>query len=296
MNKKGFTIVDKGTVAELWIYEEIGEDFWGEGGITAKSFQKELSAIKAPQIDLHINSPGGSVFDGITIYNLLKQHPANVTTYIDGLAASIASVVALAGDKVIMADNGLFMIHKASGMVVGTSDDMRDFAEKLDKVNGSIATAYISKTGKDEPEISGMMAAETWMTAQEALDFGFIDEISREMDMAACAKFIPVMTKAGFKHIPKEINAKKEKPTAKDMERALRDAGCSIKQAKAILSEGVKEDLRDEDPPEPIPAAVQEPRDVVPAAPRDVVQPQQPKKDRVSDLLIRAEIAAPSTN
>jgi ATP-dependent Clp protease protease subunit len=238
---KWFEIKNKSDKAEIWIYEEIGQDFWTGDGITAKNFQKELSDIKAGQIDLHINSPGGLVFDGITIYNLLKQHPANVTTYIDGLAASIASVIALAGDKVIMAENALFMIHKASGMVMGNSDDMRDFAEKLDKVNGSIATTYTSKTKKDEKEINDLMAAETWMTAEEALEMGFIDEISGEADMAACAKFVPVMAKAGFQHIPEGIAAKKEKPTAREAEKALRDVGFNLKQAKAILAEGLRD-------------------------------------------------------
>jgi ATP-dependent Clp protease protease subunit len=277
--KTWFEIKSKSDKAEVWIYEEIGEDFWGEGGITAKSFQKELAGIKASQIDLHINSPGGLVFDGITIYNLLKQHPANVTTYIDGVAASIASVIALAGDKVIMAENALFMIHKASGMVMGNSDDMRDFADKLDKVNGSIATTYTSKTKKDEKEINDLMAAETWMTASEALDHGFIDEVAGEMDMAACAKFIPVMQKAGFKNIPEITNKKKVVPSVKDAEKGLRDAGFSLKQAKTILAKGFPGDLRDVDEPEPPPA----PRDVVPA-----------KKDRIADLLTRAEIVAPS--
>jgi ATP-dependent Clp protease protease subunit len=276
---KWFSIVNKADRAEIWIYEEIGEDFWTGGGITAKGFQKELSEIKAGQIDLHINSPGGMVFEGITIHNLLKQHPANVTTYIDGLAASIASVIALAGDKVIMAENALFMIHNASGMVVGTSDDMRDFAEKLDKVNGSIATTYTSKTKKDEKEINDLMAAETWMTADEALEMGFVDEVSGEADMAACAKFIPAMQKAKFQHIPDGIAAKKEKPTAKDAEKALRDAGYSRKQAKEILAKGYPGDLRDVDDPEPAPVL----RDAEPK-----------KKDRTADLLIRAEIVAPS--
>lgn len=261
--KQWYNIVNKSDRAEIWIYEEIGEDFWTGSGITAKSFQKELSDIKAGQIDLHINSPGGLVFDGITIYNLLKQHPANVTTYIDGLAASIASVIALAGDKVVMAENALFMIHKASGMVMGNSDDMRDFAEKLDKVNSSIATTYTSKTKKDEKEISDLMAAETWMSAEEALEMGFVDEISGEADMAACAKFIPVMNKAGYRHIPKDIQAKKEPPTTRDAEKALRDAGYSRKQAKEILAEGLKDYQRDADSPEP---------DLTQDAQRDVVQ------------------------
>jgi ATP-dependent Clp endopeptidase proteolytic subunit ClpP len=276
---KWYKIENKADKAEIWIYEEIGEDFWTGDGITAKKFQKELSEIKASQIDLHINSPGGLVFDGITIYNLLKQHPANVTTYIDGLAASIASVIALAGDRVVMAENALFMIHKASGMVMGNSDDMRDFADKLDKVNGSIATTYISKTKKDEKEISDLMAAETWLTAEEALEMGFVDELAGEIDMAACAKFIPIMAKAGFKNIPKDISEKKQTPSVKEAEKGLRDAGFSLKQAKTILAKGFPGDLRDVDPPEPAPA----PRDVEPK-----------KKDRIADLLTRAEIAAPS--
>ena len=278
MNKQWYNIINKSDKAEIWIYEEIGEDFWTGGGITAKNFQKELSDIKASQIDLHINSPGGLVFDGITIYNLLKQHPANVTTYIDGLAASIASLIALAGDKVIMAENALYMIHNPYGMVAGNANDMRDFADKLDKVGGSISMAYISKTGKTDTEIKALLDAETWLNADEALAHGFIDEISGEVDMAACAKFIPAMQKAKFQNIPGCIAAKKEKPTAKDAEKALRDAGYSRKQAKEILAKGYQGDLCDAD-------------DLEAPAPRDV---EPKKKDRVSDLLTRAEIAAPS--
>jgi ATP-dependent Clp endopeptidase proteolytic subunit ClpP len=274
-----YEIKNKVDKSEIWIYEEIGEDGWSGGGITAKGFQKELSAIKSSQIDLHINSPGGLVFDGITIYNLIKQHPANVTTYIDGLAASISSVIALAGDKVIMAENALFMIHKASGMVMGNSDDMRDFADKLDKVNGAIANTYISKTGKDDTEINDMMKAETWLTADEALACGFIDEISGEVDMAACAKFVPTMLKAGFQHIPQKINITNKVPTAKETEKALRDAGHSRKQAKEIMAKGFSGDLCDADEQE------------LPKVQRYV---ELKKKDRISDLLTRAEIIAPS--
>jgi len=289
--KKWFEIVNKTDVAEVWIYEEIGEDFWTGSGITAKGFQKELSGIKASQIDLHINSPGGLVFDGITIHNLLKQHPANVTTYIDGLAASIASVIALSGDRVVMAENALFMIHKASGMVFGNSDDMRDFAEKLDKVNGSIATTYMTKTGKDENEINEMMKAETWLTAKDALEYGFIDEISGEADMSACVKFVPTMQKAKFQHIPDGIIAKKE-PTAREAEKALRDVGFSQKEAKSILAIGiegliVKVDQRDVDIKDATPK--------IPDDQRDADLSNKTRiKDRVHELLIRAEMVAPA--
>ena len=321
---KWYSIVDKSEKAEIWIYEEIGEDFWTGDGITAKGFQKELSAIKANQIDLHINSPGGLVFDGITIYNLLKQHPANVTTYIDGLAASIVSVIALAGNKVVMAENGLFMIHKATGGVFGNSDDMRDFAEKLDKINSSIATTYISKTKKDESEINSLMAAETWMTASEALEAGFVDEISGEVDMTACAKFVPIMQKAKFQHIPANITNKKGDFTVRDIERLLRNGGVSIKQAKAILAGGYKEGAQEESP-----SAIKDSRyqelNIIPQEdnndelrdvtlhPRDLrdvdiqgietvadvlrdAERKQKKEDPVAELLKRAEFMAPKPN
>jgi len=145
---KWYEIKNKAEKAEIWIYDQIGEDFWTGGGTTAKAFQKELSAVTASQIDLHINSPGGEVFDGITIYNLLKQHPATITTYIDGIAASIASVIALVGDKVVMAENALYMMHNPSGMVVGNADDMRSMADVLDKVRGSMLKVYSGKAGK----------------------------------------------------------------------------------------------------------------------------------------------------
>ena len=274
---KWYKIENKADKAEIWIYEMIGEDFWSGGGVTAKNFQKELSAIKASQIDLHINSPGGDVFDGITIYNLIKQHPANVTTYIDGLAASIASVIALSGDKIYMAENALMMIHNPYGCICGDSLDMRDMADRLDKVRDSIAKAYISKTGKTQEEINALMDDETWMSADEAIELGFIDEVTEKMDMAACAKFIPIMSKAGFKHIPAF--------GAKNAEKALRDAGFSRKEAKKILAKGLSDGLRDVEPEEtPVPAIVVQ---------RDV-EPPKPKKDRVSDLLTRAEVVAPS--
>ena len=236
--------------AEIWIYEQIGEDFWTGGGVTAKSFQKEISAIKASQIDLHINSPGGSVFDGITIYNLIKQHPANVTAYIDGLAASIASVIALAGDTVVMAENALYMIHNPSGMAFGTAGDLRSFADVLDKIGGTMITAYASKTGKSEDEIRAMLDAESWLTADEAKEAGFVDGIGGEMDMAACAKFAPAMAKMGFKRIPENINTGRKIPSERNLERALRDEGCSSKTAKAILASGYPKDHRDDDLPD----------------------------------------------
>ena len=203
------------------------------------------------------------MFDGVAIYNLIKQHPATVTTYIDGIAASIASVIALAGDKVIMAENALYMMHNPSGMVMGTAADMRSLADVLDKVRGTMTGVYSKKSGRTDDEISALLDAETWMTADEAKESGFVDEIADEMDLAACAKFVPVMAKAGFKHIPKQINAARPTLSAKDAEKSLRDAGFSRKQAKGILAEGFKGCQRDADQP---------------AAPRDAVPDQTAQK------------------
>lgn len=276
-----YKIEAKGKKAEIWIYEYIGEDFWSGNGVTAKNFQKDLAAVEASQIDLHINSPGGDVFDGITIYNLLKQHSAKITTYIDGLAASIASVIALAGDRVLMAENAIYMVHNPWGFSMGDANDMRKTADVLDKIRGSMTTTYMSKTGKTEDEIVAVLDDETWMDAQEAHEFGFVDEITEKMDLAACAKFVPVMNKLGFKHIPK-FNSKKELPPEKDLERVLRDAGqLSRKAAKSILAKGYSETLRDADVPDDPPA---EPEPL-----RDAEEPKKPaKKGNVVDLQVRA--------
>ena len=251
---KWYEIRNKAEKAEIWIYDQIGEDFWTGGGTTAKAFQKELSAVTASQIDLHINSPGGEVFDGITIYNLLKQHPATITTYIDGIAASIASVIALVGDKVVMAENALYMMHNPSGMVVGNANDMRSMADVLDKVRGSMLKVYSGKSGKEDQDIVPLLDAETWMNADEALEAGFIDEIGGRMDMAACARFIPVMAKAGFKRIPDNIDGEKENPLPKDLEDIA-----NIHQRNQVK----------------------------------VAQSKQTRRDRVADLLIRAELVSP---
>jgi ATP-dependent Clp endopeptidase proteolytic subunit ClpP len=284
---KWYEIINKSPErAEIWIYEQIGEDFWSGNGITAKKFQEELAEIRAPQIDLHINSPGGEVFSGLSIYNLLKQHPANVTTYIDGLAASIASVIALAGDKVIMAENALYMVHNPWGMEMGDANAMRKMAERLDKVGGSIALAYISKSGKSEAEIAELMNAETWMTADEAKEAGFADEISEQMDMAACVKFVPIMQKAKFKNIPKNLAENIKPPdNERDFESFLRDSGYTRKQAQLIIARGFKGVLRDSEQPE----SQNEPKDAL----RDSELPK-PKRDRIADLLVRAEMVAPS--
>lgn len=174
-----------GKTAEISIYEQIGASFF-EDGVTAKSFERDLRALgDVTQINLSINSPGGSVFEGNAIYNMLSFHKARVVVTINGLAASIASVVAMAGDEIIMPENSMMMIHNPWSRVTGNADELRKQADVMDKIKESIMTAYEAKTGQSREKIADMMNAETWMTAQEAKDLGFASVISKPVKMAA---------------------------------------------------------------------------------------------------------------
>lgn len=158
--------------AEILLYDEIG--MWG---ITASDFIHDLQAIKASQINLRINSPGGEVFDAIAIYNALRRHSASVTTFVDGIAASAASFIAMAGDRVVMSPHAELFIHDAHGLTLGNATDMRQMADMLDKSSDNIAAIYAARAGGEVEEWRDKMRAETWFSDQEAVDAGLADEI-----------------------------------------------------------------------------------------------------------------------
>jgi ATP-dependent Clp endopeptidase proteolytic subunit ClpP len=157
---------------EVSIFDEIG--YWG---VTASDFVKDLQGVSAKNITLHINSPGGDVFDGLAILNSLRQHPATVNVIIDGLAASAASFIAMAGDSVVIAPNAMVMIHEASGLVMGNSQDMTEMAALLDKTSANIASVYAQRAGGDVESWRQAMRTETWYSDQEAVDAGLADQI-----------------------------------------------------------------------------------------------------------------------
>jgi ATP-dependent protease ClpP protease subunit len=162
--------------AEILIYEPIGADFFGSG-LTARRFIADLERLgDVKDILVRINSPGGEVFDGFAIYNALKNHPAQVHVQIDGLAASIASIIAMSGDLITMGDGAMMMIHNPWTIAIGDSEDMRKTADMLDKVSEGLLDAYESRTGVDRDELKEMLAAETWFTAAEAIEKGFADD------------------------------------------------------------------------------------------------------------------------
>lgn len=186
-NGKGYSMkaLDKG-VGEIFLYDEIG-DPWD--GTTAKGFAEDLKGLGDLRVlNVFINSPGGFVFDGVAIYNQLKRHKARKVVQIDGIAASIASVIAMAGDEIAIAANGMMMIHDPWAFAMGTATEMRKMADSLDKVRDSILGTYVRRTGADEERIVAMMAEETWFDAEDALELGFADKITDEVAIAAKAK------------------------------------------------------------------------------------------------------------
>lgn len=206
-NQSWYSIKAKANdTAEISIYDEIG--YWG---ITAKSFSKDLKALgnNLKQINLHIHSPGGDVFDGIAIYNLLKNHPANVTVYIDGLAASMASVIAMAGNEVIMPENAMMMIHKPWGVQGGDAEDMRKYADLLDKIENTLIPAYANKTGKTPEELAEMLSAETWLNGKECVEQGFADKLAEPLVAMASIKSRKL---EDFENMPKAMKDMLFKP------------------------------------------------------------------------------------
>lgn len=175
---------------EIHIYGDIVSEGWryGEDETSAVSFRDALNDLGDVQdIDLYINSGGGDVFEAAAVYNMLKRHKARVNVHVDGLAASAASVIAMAGDKVTMPSNAVLMIHNAWSLFAGNHHDFRKFADNLEKINeNTVKQAYISKNPDlDVEELSNMMDKESWISASEALEMGLVDEVTDAVQVAA---------------------------------------------------------------------------------------------------------------
>lgn len=201
--------------ADLYIYVEIAS--YGDGSMTqsAQSFKEDLDSIgDVENLNIYINSPGGSVFEGIAIMNMLKRKRCTKNVYIDGLAASIASVIAMVGDKIVMPSNSMMMIHNAWTYALGNSQELLKIADDLDKVNIAIRQAYLNKAGNklDEETLIKLMDKETWLTAQECYDYGLCDLLEEPTNISA--KFSLESLK-NYKNIPNSLNAQLDKQKTK---------------------------------------------------------------------------------
>lgn len=204
--KSSFQLKSKGKKsAELTIYGSIGEDIWSDTGITAK---KVIDAIKdfgeIENLDVRINSMGGDVFEGVTIYNRLKQMKASITVYVDGLAASIASIIAMAGDEIILSEGSLMMVHSPMTFAYGNQRDLQNKIEILDTIEEEMLGIYSRKTGLPRSEIRNLLHAETWLNAQESLEKGFATSISEEEAVAACSDSDFLKFSKMYKNCPKD--------------------------------------------------------------------------------------------
>lgn len=178
---------DAPLTGELLLYGDISSTTWWGDEVTPMAFAQDLKNLgDISELNIYINSGGGDVFAGQAIYSMLKRHPAQKNVYIDGLAASIASVIAMAGDVVFMPKNAMLMIHKAWTMAIGNANDLRKLADDMDKIDESILTTYQAKTGLDPETITEMVNAETWLTADEAVKLGFADVIEDSKQISAC--------------------------------------------------------------------------------------------------------------
>lgn len=187
-------VAASGDDATITIYDVIGEDWWTGGGFTDKRMAAALRSIGDRDVTVDINSPGGDMFEGIAMYNMLAQHKGRVTVNVMGLAASAASIIAMAGDTINMAPGSFMMIHNAWGVVVGNKADMRASADIFDSFDGSLADIYEARTGVARGEIIKLMDAETFMSASDAIKRGFADgEAASSTAASAAAKHDPAL-------------------------------------------------------------------------------------------------------
>lgn len=235
--KSWYQIKNKGNdVVDISLHDEIG--LWG---VSAADFINELKASSAAKsINLSIHSPGGNMLDGLAIYNALKAHPAKVYSHVTGIAASAASTVLMAGDVVTMPEDAYIMIHNPMGMAFGGSEEMRDYADIMDKLKAGAVNIYAKKSGKDLQEISEMMDSETWLNSSESLEHGFIDTITDSIGVANKASTF----NKHFKTMPFNTDSNIEKvdriETIKDFERFLRESGSISRGLATALSSRAK--------------------------------------------------------
>jgi len=217
---------------EIFVYDVIGWPFIG-----AEAFVRDLAGIKTGKITVRINSPGGDVFDGLAIFNALSAHKAKVTTRIEGLASSIASVIAQAGDEVQAYKSAMYMIHDPWVLAIGNQYDLRETADILEKIGKNLIDIYADNSNVGKRDLKQMMQDETWFTAKEAQEQGFIDTVLENGEAVKAEFDLSMFAKAPASLQSGEVrdNNKIDKRT---LEHALRDAGLSQVNAKAVIARG----------------------------------------------------------
>lgn len=208
--KRMFAAAKKATALELFVYDQIGADWYG-GGITPQSVTDAIKqAGEFDSITVHINSPGGSSFDGVAIHNILRQQGVPVNVVVEGLAASAAFTIAMAGDTIGVCDAAMLMLHNAWSFEAGDADALRKMADLLDKVSGTMRDMYAKRSGLSADDVAALMDAETWLTAEEAVAKGFATEnisTTPEKDKEAAALAAQFNLKKFCGNVPEKLKA-----------------------------------------------------------------------------------------
>jgi len=237
--------------AEVFIYGDIGGFY--EDSVNALEFSTEVADLEVKTILVRMNSGGGGVFDGIAIYNALARHSAKIIVEIDGIAASIASVIAMAGDEIRISEGASMMVHKPWSIAVGDADDFRETAEVLDKLQDGIVNIYTARTGKTRAQVEKLVNAETWFLGKEAVEAGFADGVrpAKNKSKKAAASSMLAM----FNNTPDGLLSKvQDSIVARDLEKLLRDGeGFSNAQAKRTVAYAARAFSQANKPVEPTP-------------------------------------------
>lgn len=246
--------------AELYIYGDIASDGykWSDTDVSASDIINKLQGVAAKSIDVYINSYGGEVAQGIAIYNALKRHKAKVTTYVDGFACSIASVIAMAGDTRKMYSNSLLMIHNAWTVAQGNAEELEKAAEDLKVINEATKQAYLNVVNISEEELTKMLDAETWITAEKAVEMGFATEVvaEKKADKASASAqkaIFNLLTKAQEEEQEEEEQEEQEEePKAEnDIETVIADIVARLEKLEEEVFKEEKKEEQEEKEEEP---------------------------------------------
>lgn len=234
--------------AEVRIDGVIGGGWLDDESVQAKKFIEDFNKIRSKSINLHINSPGGSVYDGFAIYNALVASKKAINVHVDGIAASIASVIAMSGDSINMPENTYLMIHNPWTFTMGNADQLRQYAGELDDLGEKIAKIYADRSGKDIKEIKQLLKGEngadgTFIDANTALEMGLCTNVTENKKAAACVGL------DAFDNLPESLQKISNANQKRSLEDSLRDAGYSAAQAKTIASGKAQLATRDESEP-----------------------------------------------
>jgi len=214
----GVRAADDDADRSISVYDVIGYDYWTGDGVTAKRIAGALRALGKGPVTVNVNSPGGDMFEGLAIYNLLREHDGEVTVKVLGLAASASSIIAMAGDTIQIARAGFFMVHNAWIIALGNRHDLREFADWLEPFDAAMADIYVARTGQDTEAIQKLLDAESWIGGSAAIEQGFADELLPSDQV-------------------KQADAKASVAAARRVEASLRASGMPKSEAMRLISE-----------------------------------------------------------